>query len=158
MSLPNIEKYNVGLGAATTRTMKQKRMAQLYTDKVLNRLQMPIVTYDAQMAELQGIRHSIELILREDIILGNHRNVVIVCDCKNAVKFVTQNMNCPAAYSETLQDINEMIAKLTQKGINIHFHWIPGHTDNKWNDKVLDYVNKVLVCSFLILCPSYLGK
>eukprot|EP01083_Nonionella_stella_P229735 812806_1 len=41
MSLPNIEKYNVGLGAATTRTMKQKRMAQLYTDKVLNRLQMP---------------------------------------------------------------------------------------------------------------------
>eukprot|EP01083_Nonionella_stella_P075573 205498_1 len=42
----------------------------------------------AQKAELQGINH-------DNILPEDTTDVNIVCDCKNAVKFISQNMDCP---------------------------------------------------------------
>ena len=35
-----------------------------------------------------------------------------------------------------MQNINELIYNIENKDIKLDFYWIPGHTDNKWNDEV----------------------
>ena len=73
----------------------------------------------------------IELICSVKLI---DNKITILCDCKNAVNYVLNNYNPPMKYGKILQSINELIYSIKNKQIEVKFHWIPGHTDNKWND------------------------
>ncbi len=49
MTIPDLEKYNIGLGAASSRTQKQKQKAQQYTNKIFNSIKTAFVTTDASI-------------------------------------------------------------------------------------------------------------
>ncbi len=170
MSMPDLQKYNIGLGAASSRTDKQKQMAQLYTQKVLDSINSTIITSDAsinqstkkggigilafttsgqniyqtservdtddaQYGEIYGIRRILQLIVSNDIPI--QKQVAILCDCKNAIKIITNYSKCPSTYKILIQDIKELLYTLnTTTNITANFHWIPGHTGNKYNDIV----------------------
>ncbi len=51
MEIDDLHKYNVGLGAASSRTEKQKIMAQNYTDKILKKIKTTWITSDASISK-----------------------------------------------------------------------------------------------------------
>ncbi len=169
-SINDLQKYNVGLGAASSRTDKQKKMAQNYTDEVLKRIKSTWITSDAsinnntekggygliainknneiiykekdtlntndaQLGELTGIYNSLLIVKNKKIKIENE--IAFVCDCKNAIKIITNYLNCPLKYKIIIQEINECLYYINNiMKIKTYFHWIPGHTDNKYNDIV----------------------
>lgn len=173
LSLEEMYIYNIGLGAASSRTEKQKQKAQKYTDEtfkkikdkglisinsdasinnkiqkagwgliVVDKEQEKIIktktgridTNDAQKAEMGGILNSLKTI--QEINTENEECIAIICDCKNAINYITGNNKFPEKYTIIIQSIQEQIYKINDIGIRLEWYWIPGHTDNQWNDKV----------------------
>eukprot|EP01084_Bolivina_argentea_P021730 40380_1 len=170
MEIDDLHKYNVGLGAASSRTKKQKKLAQEYTDKILGKIKTTWITSDAsissktdkggigiiainnkkeeifemkekvdtndaQYGEIYGIKRIFDKIIENKIKIKE--KVAIICDCKNAIKIITNYISCPKKYKNLIQEINEKIYILNNiKNIQHNLIWIPGHTDNKYNDKV----------------------
>ncbi len=170
MEIEDLHKYNVGLGAASSRTDKQKKMAQEYANQIIKNIKTDwvtsdasinkkleqsgigilainkkgketfklcesIETEDAQYGEIFGINRILDMIIENKIT--NNKQVAIVCDCKNAIKIITNYIKCPDKYKYIIQDINEKLYKINNiKKIKTKFLWIPGHTENKYNDKV----------------------
>ena len=93
-----------------------------------------IDTNDAQKGELAGVESSLTLI--NENIIPNEKRIAVLCDCKNVIKYITNTNNIPTKYTEIMQNINELIYNIENKDIQLDFYWIPGHTDNKWNDEV----------------------
>ncbi len=171
MTIPDMEKYNVGLGTASSRTETQKKMAQQYTDKIFAKIQGTFITTDAsicetnnkggigiisidkkhnktlyeyseqinttdaQYGEIQGIKQSLILIKQQNI--PHRQKISIICDCKNAIKIIKHHIKCPNQYKQIIQEIHELIYHInTIMGIKTPLYWIPGHTDNQYNDRV----------------------
>ena len=165
MEITGLEQYNIGLGAASTRTQKQKELAQIYTNRIFQRVQgeviltdgsinqkekkgglggvvfdnntsetletfaHPVDTDDAQEAELAGLLIATRIALKRD------DNTTIICDCKNAINYLKGHYNIPFKYKEIVQEIQEKIWEHTiRKKKTLELIWIPGHTDNSWND------------------------
>ena len=63
-----------------------------------------------------------------------HKEYSILCDCKNVVHYVQGNYQLPEKYAEDVYRIQQKITQLGYEGIQVDVHWIPGHTDHKWND------------------------
>ena len=51
LSIDEIIKYDIGLGAASSRTEKQKLLAQNYTNKILDKIKTPFITSDASISD-----------------------------------------------------------------------------------------------------------
>ncbi|MCP5016401.1 MAG: hypothetical protein GY938_14225, partial [Ketobacter sp.] len=51
LSIDELIKYDIGLGAASSRTKKQKLLAQIYTNKILERIKTPFITSDASISD-----------------------------------------------------------------------------------------------------------
>ncbi|MCP4141338.1 MAG: hypothetical protein GY755_13825 [Chloroflexi bacterium] len=170
MEISDLHKYNVGLGAASSRTDKQKILAQEYTNKIISNIKTDWITSDAsinkklkqggigilainknnqetfrmcesletedaQFGEIYGIKRILDMIIKNKIKSKN--NIAIVCDCKNAIKIITNYMKCPSNYKHIIQNINENLFIINKKlNIKTKFLWIPGHTENKYNDIV----------------------
>ncbi len=176
LTITELENYNLGLGAATTRTSKQKKLAQKYTNRVISEivgimintdgsihsagqkvggyggigivitdintktdiqtLKFSIPTNDPQQTEIKGIKESLKYIQNNYHHITHTDNYTILCDCKCAVNYTNNTYNAKDTYSEDLQEIQELITNLTIiNKLKIKIKWIPGHTDNKWNDK-----------------------
>ena len=175
LEISQLEKYDIGLGSASTRTAKQKELAERYIHKLIeiagdriifpdgsikpgpnnkpsneggfggvayNKMKQgathnfyePIHTNDPQMAELYGIYASIQL--ANKLYADNpYQTITILCDCKNAVRYVTRQYTIPSKYSRIYQHINEL---LTDNHQHISIKWITGvtgHTSNPWNNE-----------------------
>ena len=95
-----------------------------------------IDTNDAQFGEILGINNALESIIQKKKIISD-KKIAIICDCKNAIKIITNYIKCPYKYKNTIQTINENIYIINNiLNIQINFHWIPGHTYNPYNDLV----------------------
>ena len=165
LEITKLENYNIGLGAASTRTAQQKIMAQKYTDKIIaqiktnaivtdgsihqkeekggigivhfspekkimfNQYHLRIDTDDAQVAELAGLLRSVQIC--EEI----QEDITILCDCKTAINYIKHTFTPPFKYANLVQQIQETLWKIRNKSKQkINLVWIPGHTDNTWND------------------------
>ena len=66
MTIPQLQNYNIGLGAAGTRTRKQKELAKIYTEKIINQASNNIIFVDGSIntkdnktpAEIQKIQQT----------------------------------------------------------------------------------------------------
>ena len=99
-----------------------------------------INTNDPQLTELHGIYQALQQIqtIHET---SNTKEITILCDCKNAVKYINNYYTPPKRYASIYQKIKEIKTKLDQI-CKIQIDWIPGHTDNKWNDEA-DRIAKI---------------
>ena len=169
LELPQLHQYNIGLGSASTRTEKQKQMAQQYTQTnkmireaptniifvdgsihprsnylnkkggfggiLINKKKNQITTQfyektktnDPQEAELHGLYAAIQLASQQI-----QNKTTIFCDCKNAINYINGTYRVPNKYGKIYQAIKEVLVPTKQ---TIMLQWIPGHTNNKWNDK-----------------------
>ena len=172
MTITDLGKYNIGLGAATTRTTQQKNKAKLLTQQIIKKIKTNIIvvdgsihgnkqkkmggyggiiisknrnnkktfsgrakTGDPQQAELAGINEAITQIQLHEAHKKNPEHYTILCDCKNAVNYVKEIYTPPLKYTSTIQAIQEKKLDMQNIKINIDIQWIPGHTDNEWNDE-----------------------
>ena len=106
---------------------KNTQIAELYSYGTTN-------TNDPQKAELEGIKRTTEMILH----LGKYsqyNRFTILCDCLNAVNYIKGKYATPHKYHQVCQTILENIHQIKNNHIDINIEWIPGHTDNKWNDR-----------------------
>ena len=99
------------------------------TKQVKGYFKNTINTNDAQIAEIQGMNTAIEIINKTNI-----KDVTILCDCKNAVKYSNKIYKAPKKYAEQMQQIYTKLTESSRKKKNINVEWIPGHTGNEWND------------------------
>ena len=204
MTLPELEHYNIGLGAANNRTTKQKKLAQKYTNITIAKAHNTIIvvdgsintkdnpmteeeqkrtqkgyggcggiiinkytndtihtftkkvdTNDPQLAELHGIYTALQKSLQ---MHKTHfiTKFTILCDCKNAVKYINNKYAPPRKYSTIYQKIQELKRQIKQS-YEINIKWIPGHTDNKWNDRA-DSLAKKATLLHLPGNRSHLGR
>ena len=102
------------------------------TGEIIKRFYEPVITNDPQKAELHGIYASIQL-ANELYKLEQQTKVTILCDCKNAVKYVNDKYTIPHKYGKIYQYIKEESTTNNSKHITIK--WIPGHTNNPWNEE-----------------------
>lgn len=65
--------------------------------------------------------------------------------CK--INYILNTYNLPFKYTNIVFEIKKLLNKLNNININIKFHWIPGHTNNKWNDKA-DFLAKAAAKSW----------
>ena len=64
-----------------------------------------------------------------------HKNsYTILCDCKNAINYIKEIYKPPLKYTPTINKIQGTRIQLQNKNITTQLLWIPGHTNNKWND------------------------
>ena len=172
MTLPELHHYEIGLGSATTRTVAQKKLANEYTNRLIEKAEAniifvdgsiqsgkdnrqtkyggyggvlvdketgitktqfcdPVKTSDPQEAELHGIHAAIQL--ANKLYKEQRGYTTILCDCKNAVNYVNNKYQVPWKYSSVYQVIKEEL--IYNKGEHIKIRWIPGHTNNAYNDK-----------------------
>ena len=130
-SINNQGPHNGGCGATIVNTCSNKEIATIC---------MQIETNDSQEAELHGILHSLNFIATNNNEENN--NYTILCDCLNAVNFTNRHKKIPHKYAETIQKIEETKQTLREKNITPDIIWIPGHTDNKWNDRADELAKK----------------
>ena len=84
-----------------------------------------IETEDAQLGEIVGIKNALDIIINKDIII-REKEIAIVCECKNAIKIITNIIICPNNYKKIIQKINQKIYIINNNlNIKINFHWIP---------------------------------
>ena len=182
LSIPDLKRYKIGLGSASTRTVMQKRLANLYaaevvrsaaknkiyTDGSVNTKDNPMsiqeqkrtgtgyggyggvmttndpeepVTYylnkvdtnDSQMAELKSMLDS-TILAKHHHQQTNDKEYSILCDCRNAVNYVNRIYTIPTKYSNICQEIMENLQELRNDEIYMEVDWMPGHTENQWND------------------------
>ena len=101
--------------------------------KILEHFKDKVNTNDPQYAELEGIKAALNIAEHMYHVM-QIKEISILCDCKNAVKYISGESQVPYKYSETIQNIREQQNKIEQY-MTTEINWIPGHTDNKWNDK-----------------------
>ena len=106
---------------------KNKNKAECFITGQIN-------TNDAQKAELEGILNSTKMIQEHNKRTSN-KQYTILCDCRNAVKYINDRYTIPKKYNQICQQILEQIHTLRNQEYIIEIDWIPGHTENKWNDK-----------------------
>ena len=90
-------------------------------------------TNDSQLAELHGIHAALQQTI-EIYHNMNVNNFTILCDCKNATKYVNNEYTTPPKYADICHKIKELRKEVQQK-YRMDIKWIPGHTNNKWNDE-----------------------
>ena len=107
----------------------------LYKQKELHKIIGKIDTKDPQRAELEGVKIALDYIKNKHPIITNNNNYTILCDYKNVVNYINKKYNVPKQYAEKIQQVTETLHLLKHKDLNIQIKWIPGHTDNPWNDR-----------------------
>ena len=101
------------------------------TGETLDQFCESMKTSDPQQAELHGILVAVQL--ANKLYKENKKNTTILCDCKNAVNYITNRYRTPWKYSNVYQEIKEEMILNNHKHITLK--WIPGHTNNRYNDK-----------------------
>ena len=102
------------------------------TGRILRRFYEPVHTNDPQKAELHGLYASIQL-ANELYKQNTQTQITILCDCKNAVKYVNNKYAIPRKYSKIYQYIREELT--VNNNAHATIKWIPGHTNNPWNEE-----------------------
>ena len=137
--LKNIKTTWLTTNASINSTRKSGGYGIIAVDKnknVIYENKQEIDTEDAQYGEIVGIKNVLDIIINKKIII-NEKEIAIVCDCKNAIKIITNIINCPNNYKKIIQNINQKIYIINNNlNIKINFHWIPGHINNEFNDRV----------------------
>ena len=108
-------------------------MINKQTDQIHKQYCDKINTNDPQLTELHAINTALKILPKLPQEIHNNQ-ISILSDCKNAVNYIRGDYQTPYKYKDIYQEIQERLAELTIE-IKIHIDWIPGHTNNKWNDK-----------------------
>ena len=90
-----------------------------------------IKSSDPQETEIYGMYAATQL--ANKLHREQQQNTTILCDCKKVVKYVTKKYRVPWKYSDVYQRIQEELIHNKEEHLTIQ--WMPGHTDNKYNDK-----------------------
>ena len=101
--------------------------------KVITQLHNKVKTKDSQITEIEGVTAAMEWINNNKHKI-KEQNYNILCDCKNVVNYINQIYATPYKYAEKIQKIKQLMTAVQNHGSQIILWWIPGHTDNKWND------------------------
>ena len=103
------------------------------TQQTINTFKGIVNTNDSQLAELHGIQAALQQTTEMYQNMNIH-NFTILCDCKNATKYVNNKYTTPPKYANICQKIEELRKEMRQR-YRVDIKWIPGHTNNKWNDE-----------------------
>ena len=112
------------------------------TGKVIEQFCESLNTNDPQQAELQGILAAVQI--ANKVFKTNSSKTTILCDCKNAVRYIKGQYKIPWKYSKVYQQIKQEMT--INNNEHIKLRWIPGHTNNRYND-IADQLAKIAATS-----------
>ena len=142
LEVTKLEQYNIGLGAASTRTAQQKIKAQKYADKIIAQLTTTAIMTDGSInqkekkggiglthfdptkqQELSSCNYAINTedaqvaelagILKATQISKDYKkDVTILCDCKTAINYIKNTFTPPYRYVNLVQKIQENLWEL----------------------------------------------
>ena len=103
-----------------------------------------IDTSSIAIAELCGIAHSLLWIAHKQPQLSH--NIHLMADNQYAINVCQSICKTNPAHSMLVNQINQLLSTL-KSSYSIHFHWIPGHTDNKLHSFTDSLANKAALSS-----------
>ena len=118
---------------AYSRSNTYSSTASLVTlrNRVLHTSGATINTTNSATAEICGILRNLTWLSHSD---NSSASVHIMCDNQYAIKACCKHQKPHPCHITLLHAIHQTVASLPN--ITVHFHWIPGHTNNKFHCQI----------------------
>ena len=102
-------------------------MIASHASKIIVQGALKLDTRSSAIAEFAGIIYCLRWL--EHSMPLQSKNIQIFVDCQYVANVCMDQYNYNSKHSIYVQTIRALLSKL-KTHYNIHFHWIPGHTDN----------------------------